>query len=657
MSDHVPTEGILQRLLHTQAWPSSVASSRLSSSMTHRNLLFAPVHSSASTQNGRRSHNVDASFKEKTNLILNDLDAMATSQFSDLVLRHRARLLDANGPIKTRWDVFVLLVLLLFLVLLPLDVCFDIVKISPSCLTLQAIVDLTLLLDMLVTFRTARRDATTQALLVDATEVAKSYLFSGSFVVDAVSSIPSGYWVTDYVHLKRAVQTTRILFVFRLYRLSQADVVGRVERRLSLLIHPVFVRLAKVVLLYIALHHYLGSVYYLIVCYEVGVYEKHLEKMWPIPFALTDPLWVQYVGAYYLVFSLTSGSSILAITKVERIFSFVGFAIGMIVNACVFGIVAGLNEQLHTSSDERQYHTATVASLLRDQNVDEDVQQAIYDYYNSTSGGELLAHDTNKIFTPALPSKVELLLRHHLHRGVVRKVPFFSTLNSEQVMALLLMMTESIAVPEEVIVKAGEKAHAFYIIETGLVRVLDARGSVLATLGPGGYFGEVSLMTNEPTTAHCIAQTYCKLNLLLKVHFDAFTQANEGLKSYLNETKTKRLQISASAAKQPMLLLRTLVHPKPTLVGHLFARQLAKRLARRQRQIMRLLSAHRESVRRESVKGSGTRASQVSRRSQGKPTTLVSAGALQMHLRALSHSRARSLVRLQRISRSAIEAD
>ncbi|KDO28066.1 hypothetical protein SPRG_20224 [Saprolegnia parasitica CBS 223.65] len=626
--------------------------------MSHRNLLFVSAHSSAPAQVGRRGHVIDASFKAKTNLILNDLDSMATSQFSDLVMRHRARVLDANGHIKTRWDVVVLLALLVFLILLPLDVCFDIVTISPTCLTLQAMIDLTLLLDIAVTFRTSRRDATTQALVVDATEVAKSYLFSRSFVIDVLSSIPSAYWVTDRVQLKRVVQATRLLFLFRLYRLSQADVVGRVERRLSLLIHPVFVRLAKVVLLYIALHHYLGSLYYLIVCYEVGVYDKHLEKMWPIPFSFDDPLWVQYVGAFFQAFSLTSGSSILAITKVERIFSFVGFAIGMIVNACIFGIVAGLNEQLHTSSDERQYHTATVASLLRDQNVDNDVQQAIYDYYSSTSGGELLAHDTNKIFTPALPSKVELLLRHHLHRDVVAKVPFLKTLAPEQVMALLLMMTESIAVPGEAIVKAGEMAHAFYIIETGLVRVLDARGNVLATLGPGGYFGEVSLMTNEPTTANCIAQTYCKLNLLLKVHFDAFTQANEGLKSYLNETKTKRLQVSASTAKQPILLLRTRAQPKPTFMGQLFARQVARRLARRQRQFIRLLSVHRESVQRESVKGSGARWSQVSRRSQATPTaSFVSASALQTHLVALSHARARSLVRLQRISRSAIEAD
>ncbi|OQR88015.1 Voltage-gated Ion Channel (VIC) Superfamily [Achlya hypogyna] len=661
----MPSEGILERLLHptlhaSEAWQSRI-SSRISS-RSNRNVL-ALLRSHAFSAAHRTEARSAFSSREKANMILKDLDFNASSQFSVFAQRHRAKVLDPRGHVKARWDIIVLLALLVFFVMLPLDVCFDIVDYSPLCLGLQIVVDTTLVLDVLVTLHTARTESETNALLVDPWAIARDYVKSFAFVVDVLSTLPSAYLPSAHPMFKRGMQATRVLGVHRLYRTAQSEVFGRFEIWLSLLAHPAAVRLIKLALLYIGLHHYLASAYYLVVLYEDEVYHGNRDKMWPVPFTLDDPITRQYVGAVYQAISVTGLGPMEAKTKVERIFTFGGYAVGMVVNACVFGIAAGLIQQLYKASDARQYHSACVATVLRSKKVDDDIQEAIYNYYSSSTAGDLMAHDPT-MFQPSLPSKMELLLRHHLHRDVVAKVPFFATLTSEQVLALLLTMTESVALPGELIVKAGEKAHAFYIIETGLIHVCNTRGVTLTVLGPGGYFGEVSLMTNESTTANVVAQSYCKLNILLKEHFDAFTQENERLKKYLDITKTKRLLTSANAASQGNNRTVPVALAKPTFLGHVYARRMAKKIVKHQRQFMRRLSVHRESLHRESA--GGVSKCNSTRRSEKENvldavypwgSSVSAMRLLTLHIRGMSHFRARHFANLRHITRSTIEEE
>ena len=71
----------------------------------------------------------------------------------------------------------------------------------------------------------------------------------------------------------------------------------------------------------------------------------------------------------------------------------------------------------------------------------------------------------------------------------------------------------------EIVLKEGEEAVGFYIVSSGQVEVVkDLGGSketVLATMGPGDFFGETALLDGYPRTAsiraledgHCLAMT------------------------------------------------------------------------------------------------------------------------------------------------------
>lgn len=56
----------------------------------------------------------------------------------------------------------------------------------------------------------------------------------------------------------------------------------------------------------------------------------------------------------------------------------------------------------------------------------------------------------------------------------------------------------------DVLVREGEAGDAFFLIQSGDVQVTTHKGEekvVLARLSPGAFFGEVSVLTDEPRTA------------------------------------------------------------------------------------------------------------------------------------------------------------
>lgn len=75
----------------------------------------------------------------------------------------------------------------------------------------------------------------------------------------------------------------------------------------------------------------------------------------------------------------------------------------------------------------------------------------------------------------------------------------------------------------EMIVEQGKKSNALFIILTGRARVItsDARGRevILATMSPGDYIGEMSLIDNEPHSASVRCEVQTDVLMLGRVEF------------------------------------------------------------------------------------------------------------------------------------------
>ena len=82
--------------------------------------------------------------------------------------------------------------------------------------------------------------------------------------------------------------------------------------------------------------------------------------------------------------------------------------------------------------------------------------------------------------------------------------------------------------PGDVIVKEGEPGLAFYIVSKGRVEVVRGLGGgveqVIASFGPGDFFGEMALFDNQPRSAsvraveetECVVMSKWDLNTAMK---------------------------------------------------------------------------------------------------------------------------------------------
>jgi len=89
-------------------------------------------------------------------------------------------------------------------------------------------------------------------------------------------------------------------------------------------------------------------------------------------------------------------------------------------------------------------------------------------------------------------------------------VPFFSGFNEKQLRALAEAGTEYRYKPGQEIVAEGRVGDGFYIVLDGKVEVLKGK-RVLATLSNGQFFGEMSLIDEQPRSADVVAiqPTHC----------------------------------------------------------------------------------------------------------------------------------------------------
>ena len=61
----------------------------------------------------------------------------------------------------------------------------------------------------------------------------------------------------------------------------------------------------------------------------------------------------------------------------------------------------------------------------------------------------------------------------------------------------------------------GEPGSMMYLINRGEVEVVDPQEGIIATLGEGEYFGEISLLDpNRPRLADVRAKTFCTLSMI-----------------------------------------------------------------------------------------------------------------------------------------------
>ena len=120
--------------------------------------------------------------------------------------------------------------------------------------------------------------------------------------------------------------------------------------------------------------------------------------------------------------------------------------------------------------------------------------------------------------------------------SLLREMELFRSLNDNELRNLILKMGLLSHPSKSFIIKESERGFCFYVILSGSVIVRNDSWGILAELGPGEFFGEMSLISGEPTYLSVVSKTAVQLATLNSREFRHITTACQELLLFLCRT-------------------------------------------------------------------------------------------------------------------------
>lgn len=105
------------------------------------------------------------------------------------------------------------------------------------------------------------------------------------------------------------------------------------------------------------------------------------------------------------------------------------------------------------------------------------------------------------------------------------KVPFFEAITDDQYEILASLCSIERLAPSTVIFSEGDAGDTFYIVAHGDLEATvmhETKKLVLGQIGPGQYFGEIALVSNQCRSATVTTKSRCVLLKITKAQFDEF---------------------------------------------------------------------------------------------------------------------------------------
>jgi CPA1 family monovalent cation:H+ antiporter len=121
---------------------------------------------------------------------------------------------------------------------------------------------------------------------------------------------------------------------------------------------------------------------------------------------------------------------------------------------------------------------------------------------------------------------------------LIARLDLLSGLDENQLARVRRLLRPRFTVPNERIIREGDRADAVYFIASGTVEVILPGQHV--QLGSGDFFGEMALLTRQPRSADVVALTYCRLLMLRKTDFERFIAENPEARAEINRVAYAR---------------------------------------------------------------------------------------------------------------------
>jgi CRP/FNR family transcriptional regulator, cyclic AMP receptor protein len=128
-------------------------------------------------------------------------------------------------------------------------------------------------------------------------------------------------------------------------------------------------------------------------------------------------------------------------------------------------------------------------------------------------------------------------------------VPLFSACSDKELKRIASLATSLEAPEGDALTKEGSPGSEFFVIAEGRAKVT-LRGDDVASLGPGDFFGEMSLLDGEPRAATVTAETPMRVFVIGAGEFGALLEEAPSVARRILRGLARRLREAEGAPTQ-----------------------------------------------------------------------------------------------------------
>ncbi|XP_050100984.1 cyclic nucleotide-gated cation channel subunit A [Anopheles aquasalis] len=361
-----------------------------------------------------------------------------------------------------------------------------------------------------------------QGLLVrDASKLRKHYFSRQRWWIDVVSMLPTDlayiWWAPSSCAATR-LPCPIIVRINRLLRLPRMwEWFDRTETATG---YPNAFRICKVVLAILVLIHWNACLYFAI-SYALGFSTDNWVYNINGPKNLT--LSRQYIYSFYWsTLTLTTiGETPTPENDAEYLFVVADFLAGVLIFATIVGNIGSMISNMNVTRVEFQNRMDGVKQYMAFRKVGGELEARVIRWFAYT-WAQSGALDEERVLA-ALPDKLKAEIAIRVHMDTLRQVRIFQDCEPGLLEALVLKLKLQVFSPGDYICRKGDVGKEMYIVKRGSLSVVADDGiTVLATLGAGSVFGEVSVLeiagnrTGNRRTANVRSIGYSDLFCLAK---------------------------------------------------------------------------------------------------------------------------------------------
>jgi CRP-like cAMP-binding protein len=142
--------------------------------------------------------------------------------------------------------------------------------------------------------------------------------------------------------------------------------------------------------------------------------------------------------------------------------------------------------------------------------------------------------------------------------SVLKEVPLFAGFSAKELADLASFVRPRRYPRGSIIFHQGDPGTTLYLIETGEVKLTvtaeNGKEVTLALLGPGAFFGELSLLDGGPRSANAVARVDCTLGVLDREHLLRVLAEHPPANASLLSVVTRRLRRTTAQVHDAVFL-------------------------------------------------------------------------------------------------------